>query len=113
MSDVLLPQQLLVDCHCLRARPSAGNGCDLGRLLHAGNVLGAFDSSGTIDLAMVGPLEVSMEQVLCVTDEGTVSALLGVTALKSTPTNTWGLSSVSGSPIRQILAPSPCSQSYH
>ena len=49
---------------------------------------------------MVGPLEVSMEQVLCVADEGTVAALLRVTALKSTPSNTWGLSSVSGYPLR-------------
>ena len=62
---------------------------------------GAFDSSGEIDLATIGPLEVQMEQVLCVSGEGALSALLGVTALKSTPANTWGLSSVSGSPIRQ------------
>jgi hypothetical protein len=64
-------------------------------------VAGAFDSSGEIDLATIGPLEVQMEQVLCVSDEGAVSALLGITALKSTPANTWGLASVSGSPIRQ------------
>lgn len=44
-----------------------------------------------------------MGQVLCVTDEGAVSALLGVTALKSSPANTWGMSCVRGSPIRQGL----------
>jgi hypothetical protein len=64
-------------------------------------VAGAFDSSGEIDLATIGPLEIQMEQLLHVSDEGAVSALLGVTALKSTPANTWGLSSVNGSPIRQ------------
>ncbi len=54
----------------------------------------------TIDLATVGPLEVSMEQMLCVAEEGTVAALLQVTALKSTPSKTWGLSTVSGYPLR-------------
>ena len=58
-------------------------------------------SSEGIDLALVGPLEVSMEHVLSASADGTVSVLLGVTALKSTPANTWGLSSVDGNPIRQ------------
>ena len=71
-----------------------------GTLMRKGTCAGALGSLGTVDLAMVGPLEVSMEQVLCVADEGAVTALLRVTALKSTPSNTWGLSSVSGYPIR-------------
>lgn len=66
-------------------------------------------TSEGIDLAMVGPLEVSMERVLSSSADGTVSALLGVTALKSTPANTWGLSSVDGNPIRQaIIMPPLC-----
>ena len=69
-------------------------------LMPIGRLAGASDRSGSIDLSLVGPLEVSMEQVLCVADEGTVAALLRVTALKSTPSNTWGLSSLSGYPLR-------------
>ena len=66
-------------------------------------------TSEGIDLAMVGPLEVSMEHVLSASDDGTVSALLGVTALKSSPANTWGLPSVDGTPIRQaIIMHCPC-----
>ena len=49
----------------------------------------------------MGPLEVSMERVLSASADGTVSALLGVTALKSSPANTWGLSSAHGNPIRR------------
>ena len=80
-------------------------------------------TSEGIDLAMVGPLEVSMERVLFASADGTLSALLGVAALKSTPANTWGLSSVDGNPIRQApsctapfvrdrvsIAAAPCSQ---
>ena len=61
-----------------------------------------LSSSEGIDLAMVGPLEVTMEQVLSASADGAVSALLGVTALKSTPANTWGLSPVDGNQIRQV-----------
>ena len=69
-------------------------------LIRTGYVAGAFDSSGIVDLATVGPLEVSVEQMLCVTDEGTVAALLHVNALRSTPSSMRGLSVVSEYPLR-------------
>ncbi|CAL8464921.1 g4456 [Coccomyxa elongata] len=55
-----------------------------------------------IDLASIGPLKVVLNQMLEDSHPGSVSALLEVIPLRSTPANTWGLSSVEGSPIRSL-----------
>lgn len=53
-----------------------------------------------INLATIGPLKVALNEMLEEAHNGRVSALLEVIPLRSTPANTWGMSSVEGSPIR-------------
>lgn len=52
------------------------------------------------NLASIGPLRVVLRQMIEDSGSNRVSALLEVIPMRSTPANTWGLSSVEGSPIR-------------
>lgn len=67
---------------------------------HAQPAPSAREPREHINLATIGPLKVVMNQMLDEPQEQLVSALLEVIPLRSTPANTWGLSSVEGSPIR-------------
>jgi len=74
------------------------------------------EPSDHVNLATIGPLKVVMNQMLDEPQEHLVSALLEVIPLRSTPANTWGLSSVEGSPIRsapQASSPSPSKTTPH